>query len=178
MRTLRANLESFFQIKYPKFEVFFCVREADDSSVEIVRKLIQEYPKVKAELKIGKNFYNMFITEIHLYFFFIFLYHILGGSDFGINPKINNMQKGYEKSDPSYEFIWICDAGIRARPETLTEMVLKIRENENVALVHQLPFVDGNGKKSAGNTLEKIYFGSQHGRIQISAHCFGQVNEY
>ena len=68
LRTLRANLESFFQIKYPKFEVFFCVREADDSSVEIVRKLIQEYPKVKAELKIGKNFYNIFITEIHLYF--------------------------------------------------------------------------------------------------------------
>ena len=88
------------------------------------------------------------------------------------------MQKGYEKSDPTYEFIWICDAGIRARPETLTEMVLKIRENENVALVHQLPFVDGNGKKSAGNTLEKIYFGSQHGRIQISAHCFGQVTKY
>ena len=85
------------------------------------------------------------------------------------------MQKGYEKSDPSYDFIWICDAGIRSKPETLAEMVSKIKENENVALVHQLPFVDGTGKKSAGNTLEKIYFGSQHGRIQISAHCFGQV---
>lgn len=101
---------------------------------------------------------------------------ILGGSDFGINPKINNMQKGYEKSDPSYELVWICDAGIRVQKDTLSEMVSKISENDMIALVHQLPFVDGNGNKSAGNMLEKIYFGSQHGRIQISAHCLGQVS--
>ena len=107
------------------------------------------------------------------FIFFTILYHILGGSDFGINPKINNMQKGYEKSDPSYEFIWICDAGIRARPETLTEMVLKIRENENVALVHQLPFVDGNGKKSAGNTLEKIYIVVVR-RLMVNLFTFGK----
>lgn len=50
---LKSNLESFFQIEYPKFEVFFCVRECDDAAVEIVEKLIKDYPKVNAKLYIG-----------------------------------------------------------------------------------------------------------------------------
>lgn len=150
LRALRANLESFFQIEYPSFEILFCVREREDASVEIVQKLIREYPTVNAQL-------------------------LFGGTDFGINPKINNMQKGYEASNPNFELIWICDAGIRVRKDTLSEMASKISQSENIALVHQLPFVETVGNKSAGSLLEKIYFGSQHGRIQISAHCFGQV---
>jgi len=86
------------------------------------------------------------------------------------------MQKGYEASNPNFELIWICDAGIRVRKDTLSEMASKISQSENIALVHQLPFVETVGNKSAGSLLEKIYFGSQHGRIQISAHCFGQVS--
>jgi len=150
LRPLKENLESFFQIDYPKFEILFCVRDYDDASIPIIENLMSEYPKVNAHL-------------------------LKGGTDFGINPKINNMQKGYEQSNPDYELIWICDAGIRVRKETLLEMVSLIAQSDQIALVHQLPFVDGNGKKSPGNMLEKIYFGSQHGRIQISAHCFGQV---
>ena len=87
------------------------------------------------------------------------------------------MQKGYEASNRNFELIWICDAGIRVRKQTLWEMVSKISESENIALVHQLPFVDGHNR-SYGNVIEKIYFGSQHARIQINAHCMGQVSRF
>jgi ceramide glucosyltransferase len=97
---------------------------------------------------------------------------LLGGNDIGINPKINNMQKGYEHAKD--EFIWICDAGIRAHPDTLNDMMLRMLESKSVALVHQLPYVDSI-QKNVGSYMEKIYFGTQHGRIQIFAHCINQV---
>ncbi len=83
------------------------------------------------------------------------------------------MQKGYEQA--KYEFVWICDAGIRAHPDTLNDMMLRMLDSKNVALVHQLPYVDSI-QKNMGSFMEKIYFGTQHGRIQIFAHCINQVD--
>ena len=43
-------------------------------------------------------------------------------------------------------------------------------------LVHQLPFTHELHRNSGlGNVMEHIYFGSQHGRVQICAHLMGQV---
>jgi ceramide glucosyltransferase len=147
VKYLSDNLESFFTLVYSKYEIIFCVRDYDDSAVPIVEKLIRKYPNIPCKL-------------------------LIGGNDIGINPKINNMQKGYEQA--KYEFIWICDAGIRAHPDTLNDMMLRMLESKSVALVHQLPYVDSI-QKNVGSYMEKIYFGTQHGRIQIFAHCINQV---
>jgi ceramide glucosyltransferase len=65
---LKSNLETFFTMKYPFYELLFCVESSNDGAVEVCQNLIAKYPKVDARL---------FIT---------------GDTKIGLNPKINNMQ--------------------------------------------------------------------------------------
>ena len=44
------------------------------------------------------------------------------------------MQKGYTAANPTNEFIWICDAGIRVEKDVLTEMVSLITSNDKIGL--------------------------------------------
>ena len=50
---IEATLASSFQIDHPSYEVIFCVAEADDPVVPIVRRLIREHPEVPARLLVG-----------------------------------------------------------------------------------------------------------------------------
>lgn len=84
---LASNLDSFFCIRYPIFELLFCVNDDRDSSLEVVRKLMAKYPSVDAKI-------------------------FVGGSKVGTNPKINNMQPGYAAA--AYSTILISDSGIKS----------------------------------------------------------------
>jgi len=82
---LASNLESFFQLKYPLFELLFCIHSADDPCQEIVHQLRLRYPSIPVKV-------------------------FLGGHRVGTNPKINNMQPGYEAAN--HPLILISDSGI------------------------------------------------------------------
>ena len=84
---LASNLDSFFCMRYPTFELLFCVNDDRDSALEVVRKLMAKYPAVDAKI-------------------------FVGGCKVGTNPKINNMQPGYAAA--SYETILISDSGIKS----------------------------------------------------------------
>ncbi|NXX94365.1 CEGT glucosyltransferase, partial [Centropus bengalensis] len=86
------NLETFFELDYPKYEVLLCVQDHDDPAVDVCKKLLGKYPNVDARL-------------------------FIGGKKVGINPKINNLMPGYEVA--KYDLIWICDSGIRGSFESL-----------------------------------------------------------
>ncbi|RWS07297.1 ceramide glucosyltransferase-like protein [Dinothrombium tinctorium] len=139
---LSSNLESFFTMKYSLFELLFCVHDEKDPSIKIVMALIEKYPHIDAKL---------FINNVKV----------------GVNPKINNMQPGYEAA--KYDLILISDSGIKMREDTLLDMVLTMKED--VALVHQMPFTCD--KKGFPSTLEKVYFGTAHARIYLSADFVG-----
>jgi ceramide glucosyltransferase len=47
---LERNLRSSFNQDYPQFELLFAARRADDPSLRIVRGLMQEFPKVPAQI--------------------------------------------------------------------------------------------------------------------------------
>ncbi|XP_042706318.1 ceramide glucosyltransferase isoform X1 [Chrysemys picta bellii] len=106
------NLETFFELDYPKYEVLLCVQDHDDPAIDVCKKLLGKYPNVDARL-------------------------FIGGKKVGINPKINNLMPGYEVA--KYDLIWICDSGIRVTPDTLTDMANQM--TEKVGLVHGLPYV-------------------------------------
>lgn len=108
---LFGNLETFFNLDYPIYELLFCVEDSKDPVLVLVQKLMEKYPHVDARL-------------------------FVGGRGVGVNPKINNMQPAYEAS--KHELILISDSGIKMKEDTLLDMVDHMKDK--VGLVHQMPF--------------------------------------
>ncbi|XP_046405727.1 ceramide glucosyltransferase [Ischnura elegans] len=108
---LFGNLESFFTMSYPLYELLFCIEDDGDNSIMLVRCLQEKYPNVDSRI-------------------------FIGGERVGVNPKINNMQPGYRAA--KHELIMISDSGIRMKEDTLRDMVHHLKDD--VGLVHQMPF--------------------------------------
>ncbi len=47
---LETCLSSFFQLRYPRFELLFAVRTPDDPAVEVIRRLRARFPGIRAQL--------------------------------------------------------------------------------------------------------------------------------
>ncbi|XP_061433426.1 ceramide glucosyltransferase-like [Lethenteron reissneri] len=109
---LEDNLETFFEVDYPEYEILLCVQDSDDPAIDVCKKLINKYPHVDARL-------------------------FIGGKKVGINPKINNLMPAYEAA--RYDLVWICDSGIRVEEKSLQRMAALM--TERVGLVHGLPYV-------------------------------------
>lgn len=142
---LVTNLETFFTLTYPKYEILFCVEDASDPSVMVVKSLISKHPNIDAQLFVG------------------------GAKELGINPKINNLAQAYDFA--KYELLLISDSGIKMSQDTLLDMVACCTSSEKVGLVHQLPFVCD--RKGFAAVLEKVYFGTQHARMYLLAAVLG-----
>ncbi|XP_066985299.1 ceramide glucosyltransferase [Macrobrachium rosenbergii] len=108
---LMTNLETFFTLNYPKYELLFCVQEEGDPSIMLVKQLMKKHPHVDASC-------------------------FTGGLEVGVNPKINNMQPGYLAA--KHELILISDSGLMMKEDTLTDMVDHM--TADVGIVHQMPF--------------------------------------
>lgn len=51
--SLFQNLETFFTLDYPKYEVIFCIQETDDSRLKMyVDSLINKYPTIQSKVKL------------------------------------------------------------------------------------------------------------------------------
>lgn len=139
---LKENLETFFTMCYPTYELLFCIEDAEDLALPYVKELTQKYP----------------LVDVKVY---------IGGSNVGVNPKVNNMYPGYVAA--KYDLVMISDSGIKMREDTLMDMVDNM--SEKVGLVHQMPFTcDREGFAAA---FEKIFFGTFHSRIYLSADLLG-----
>lgn len=143
---LYHNLETFFTMQYPIFELLFCFEDGADPALPLVNDLIEKYPDVDAKV-------------------------FIGGSHVGVNPKINNMQPGYIAAQ--YNFIMISDSNLRMKEETLTDMVQLM--DEDVGIVHQLPYVwDKEGFAAAlekiyfGTAHARIYLFADF--MQVNCH--------
>lgn len=140
---LIGNIETFFKLDYPEYEILFCLQDREDNDNTLyIQELMKKYPNV--EVKIFR-----------------------GGENVGVNPKINNMVPAYKSA--KYPLILVSDSGIKMKEDTLTDMVDAMKED--VGLVHQMPYTcDSVGLPS---TLEKVYFGTYHARMYLSAAMVG-----
>lgn len=96
------NLESFFLLDYPEYELLFTVAEAKDPAVTIVQELQRKYPSVSSQLIVSET------------------------SD-EVNPKINNLLDSYQKA--KWDLLLISDSNIRVQPYYLKRLVPDFREN-------------------------------------------------
>lgn len=142
--TLLENLESCFQLTYPRFELLFCLHDADDPAVPVVEELMARYPTVDARLLLGEKKLE------------------------GASPKVRNMAKGYDCA--KYDIFWAMDAKLRTSDHDAKTMVAQLLE-PSVGLVHQLPWTrDGT---DAGALLERMFFAGEHARAYCLVNGLG-----
>ncbi len=96
---LRENLQSFFNLEYPRFELLFSLADSRDSARPIVEELMRANPSVSAKLVIG---------ELNI----------------GTNPKVNNLLLTYKMA--RYDWLLISDSNIRVEKNYLKRMVAQL----------------------------------------------------
>jgi ceramide glucosyltransferase len=123
---LEPNLRSFFLLDYPCYQLLFCVADADDPAIDVVKRLLREFPGQDARLVVGCPF-------------------------FGLNPKVESLSamEPYRK----YDVILISDSNVRARPSYLRETVCYLAES-GVGLVSNL--FAGGGEVHPGAVMENL----------------------
>ena len=148
---LLANLDTYFNLNYPKYELLLCIkcREGQEPLIKLVEAMIKKYPNVDATISYGNR-------------------------DWGVNPKLCNMGTGYDIA--KYDLIWIADANIVCSDCVIQDMVDKCALDEKVALVHQVPWmISGPGTTTkdpystvgyitGGSVLDRWYFATGHSR--------------
>lgn len=146
---LEENLESFFQLDYPNYEILFCIQSEDDKCVPICRKLQTKYAS-KISSKLFIDYTNV-----------------------GTNPKINNMMKAWDDACARRSsLLWICDAGVYVEPNTLSEMAARVMMSDKIAVCHGMPYCKAREGMTFGELVEKTYFGTQHGRHYLTWNFF------
>lgn len=155
--SLEFRLESFFNLTYPssRYKVYFCLQTEDDEATPVCKKLQAKY---------SKKFENSKSIESKLF---------IDYTNHGANPKINNMLSAWNEATQNSDLIWICDAGIHALPETLSDMVNRLVTDPKAAICHGLPFFKSKSNRAFGQLVEKTYFGTQHGRHYLTWNLLG-----
>ncbi|XP_018655053.1 putative ceramide glucosyltransferase [Schistosoma mansoni] len=153
---LENNLLSFFQMDYPTFELLFCITDKEDPAYELAERLITQHPHVDAQIIIAKDL-------------------------FGINPKINNLQAGYEAS--KYSLLLISDSGLWMRSDALMDMVSSLEVDPKVGLIHQVPYMKPYNEyiptvceqPSFTWVVQLVFFSCWHAKVYLTA-SFLNVN--
>src|SRR5262245_19432252 len=93
---INSTLASGFAIRYPEFEIVFCVASSDDPVIPIGERLITAHPEVSARLLIGEH-------------------------RISANPKLNNLMKGWLAA--RHEFIAMTDSNVLLPVDYLDQLM-------------------------------------------------------
>jgi len=128
--SLERNLETFFNQRYPSFELIFGVEDRSDPAVPLVQRLIAKHPDVKARLVIhGRR---------------------------GLNPKVANLRGIL--SAGAHDLVVISDSNISVAPDYLTRLASRFTSStpgkSEPGLVTNL--FAGVGARTLGADLESL----------------------
>lgn len=103
---LDHNLESFFHIDYPEWEIVFCFESEYEPGYALVKKWQAKYPEVNSRILIERK-----LT--------------------GLNPKVALLKRAYKTAQ--YDWILISDSNIHIQPNFLTHLSQCTRKDVGVA---------------------------------------------
>lgn len=95
---LEANLESFYRLDYPAYEILIAVDDWQDREVEIIKKVANRHPEI--------------FTRI-----------LATGHNPEENPKIHKLT--YLENQSRGRLLWVTDANVRVDPDTLRSLLLE-----------------------------------------------------
>ncbi len=101
------NFSSFCCQDYPKYQIIFSVQDAEDPVIEIVRRIIQNFPKIDIRLVVSN--------------------HTIGS-----NLKVSNLANA--ETLAKYEILVLADSDVRVRPDYLQRIVQPL-QRQNVGAV-------------------------------------------
>lgn len=127
------NFASFCRLDYPEYQIIFGVRDEDDPAVEIIRRLISDFPDSDIELVISSN-------------------------EIGLNRKVSNLNNMYPLA--KHDFLLVVDSDIRVESDYLRRVVAPL-QNEKVGMVTCL--YRGTHATTAGGLIENIGISSTFG---------------
>jgi ceramide glucosyltransferase len=102
-----ANLASFCQQDYPDYQIIFGVQELHDSSMEVVKQIIRDFPEVDIQL-------------------------IVSDRTLGTNRKVNNLASACARA--SYDVLLLADSDVRVGPDYLRQVVQPLK-NPQVGVI-------------------------------------------
>jgi ceramide glucosyltransferase len=123
---LEENLRSFFRLDYPTYQILFCIADTDDPAIDVVNRLLNEFPEQDAQL-------------------------VIGCPVFGLNPKVESLAA--MDRHRKHETILISDSNVRVRPSYLRETACYLAE-PGVGLVTNL--FAGVEEQQTGAILENL----------------------
>ncbi len=99
---IEETLGSTFQLDYPRYEIIFCVADANDPVIGVVQRLIATHTNVEARL-------------------------LVGNSAVSSNPKLNNLVKGWRSA--RYDWILMADSNVLMPRDHLQRMLSAWRDD-------------------------------------------------
>ena len=124
---LEANLESFFRLDYPAFELVLGVDDASDPALGVVRAVAARHPEVPVRL-------------------------VASGRRVGANGKVNNLANILERA--RHDILFISDSNTAVRPEALRPMVERLLEPGVGLVTSPIRGVAGSGLGGSLETLQ------------------------
>lgn len=140
---LEMTLRSAFELDYPDFEVVFCVASAGDPVIRLIEELMADYPGIPSRLMIGDD-------------------------PISINPKLNNLVKGWRAA--RHEWILMADSNVLLPADYLARLVARWAE-DGTGLVCSPP--TGFLPESFAAELECAFLNTHQARWQIAADAVG-----
>lgn len=140
---LEENLESFFRLEYPKYELLFSVADENDLACEIIRRVASKFPRVRAQI---------FYGEVKI----------------GGNPKVNNLIKSYQAA--AHDWILVSDSNVRVPQDYLQSMTRDFDVDTGVVTAIVSGQYLGRG---FGAPLEATYLNTFYARWTLIAGRFG-----
>jgi len=142
---IQQNIESFFQIHYPDYEIIFAVDQMTDPVVKILEKIKLQYPRIPCRI-------------------------ISTGHCSRYNPKVHKLMAMEKQADG--DLFWITDSNIRAGSGILIQLVNEYLLRGSKLIFSP---IHATGGRTIGSIIENAYINLfLSGNVILAWKCFKQ----